>query len=262
MLSRLSRTLAHRGYQITSDRDFPPDYDTACVELYQAARPYTLTSHERVFALREAIRYLVRAEIQGAILECGVWRGGSMFVVAKTLVEMGASDRDLYLFDTFDSTPPPGEEDVDVWGTPARDFYAAASTTPGYAYLPVESVRDLILGTGYPSDHVHFVKGMVEDTIPRSSPNTLALCRLDTDWYGSTAHEMRHLFPRITPGGVLLIDDYGHFQGARRAVDEYFESRQIALLLNRLDFTGRLAVVTAEAHARATTHGDPRTHGP
>ena len=144
----------------------PPDYDEATVELIKAVKPYTLTSHERIFALRQAVSYVVEAEIPGALVECGVWRGGSMLVIAKTLVEHKVTDRDLYLFDTFDTMPPPGDHDIDVWGTHAGDFYDAALAHPGYAYLPQEEIRRLLEATGYPPDKLHFVAGMVEDTIP------------------------------------------------------------------------------------------------
>ncbi len=97
--------------------------------------------------------------------------------------------------------------------------------------------------TGYPAGQTHFVPGMVEETIPASAPEKIALLRLDTDWYESTRHELEHLFPRIVDGGVLIIDDYGHWAGARRAVDEYFRNQGIALLLNRLDYTGRIGIV-------------------
>ena len=70
-------------------------------------------------------------------------------------------------------------------------------------------------------------------------PERIALLRIDTDWYESTRHELVHLYPRLSPGGVLIIDDYGHWQGARKAVDEYF---QAGLFLNHIDYTGRLAI--------------------
>jgi hypothetical protein len=221
----------------------PPDYDGASIALYWKVKPYTLTSHERVFALRQAVTYVVKAGIPGAIVECGVWRGGSMLVVAHTLVELGETDRDLYLFDTFETMPPPGPLDVDVWGTPAADFYEAALASPVYSYLPQDQIHALMVATGYPPERLHFVKGMVEETIPDAAPLQIALCRLDTDWYESTLHEMEHLYPRIAPNGVLIVDDYGHFMGSKQAVDEYIERQGLALLLNRIDFTGRLIVV-------------------
>ena len=103
-------------------------------------------------------------------------------------------------------------------------------------------MRALLLNTGYPHDLLHFVRGPVEQTVPAQAPARLALLRLDTDWYESTRHELEHLFPRLAPGGVLMIDDYGHWEGARRAVDEYFASEHPPLLLSRVDYTGRVAV--------------------
>jgi hypothetical protein len=235
--------LSKRGYHLGGEKIFPPDYDQATIELFQRVRPYTLTSHERVSALRQAVIYLVKADVPGAFVECGVWRGGSMMVIALTLLELGAIDRDLYLFDTFESMPPPGEHDIDVWGAPAADTMEAALASPVYAYIPQNQIRELLVGTGYPPERLHFVKGMVEDTIPGSAPDQIALCRLDTDWYESTAHEMQHLYPRLTPSGVLIIDDYGHYMGSKRAVDEYIAQHDLALLLNRIDFTGRLVIV-------------------
>jgi O-methyltransferase len=95
--------------------------------------------------------------------------------------------------------------------------------------------------TKYPPANIHYVKGKVEDTIPATLPSDgIALLRLDTDWYESTAHELKHLYPLLIVSGVLIIDDYGHWDGCKKAVDEYFENRP--LLLNRIDYTGRIAV--------------------
>jgi hypothetical protein len=106
----------------------------------------------------------------------------------------------------------------------------------------LEIVRKALAITGYPSDKIHFIKGMVEQTTPHSAPDKIALLRLDTDWYKSTKHEMIHLFPRLSKGGVLVIDDYGHWQGSRKAIDEYLAENNVKLLLNRIDYTGRIAV--------------------
>jgi hypothetical protein len=96
--------------------------------------------------------------------------------------------------------------------------------------------------TGYPSDLINYVEGKVEETIPVNAPDQISLLRLDTDWYESTKHELIHLYPRLVEGGVLIIDDYGHWQGARRAVDEYIEENNLPLLLCRIDYTGRITV--------------------
>jgi hypothetical protein len=98
--------------------------------------------------------------------------------------------------------------------------------------------------TGIESDQMIFVKGKVEDTIPNTIPEQIALLRLDTDWYESTKHELIHLYPKLIKKGILIIDDYGHWKGCKEAVDEYFAQHKIHLMLNRIDYTGRLAVKT------------------
>jgi hypothetical protein len=244
--SEVQKVLSSRGYQLLRDKDMPADYDQATIDLFWKVKPYTLTSHERVFALRQAVMYIISADIPGAIVECGVWRGGSMQVIAHTLLDLGVTDRELYLFDTFETMPPPGTHDVDVWGTHASETFDQALASPVFAYLPQDQIKAALVATGYPEEKMHFVKGMVEETIPDNAPGHIALCRLDTDWYESTAHEMEHLYPRITAGGVLLIDDYGHYMGSKRAVDEYIEKNGLTLLLNRIDFSGRLAIIPAK----------------
>jgi O-methyltransferase len=215
-----------------------PDFTTADRALMARVRPYTMTSIERVTGLCNAVRYVVGAKIDGAIAECGVWKGGSMMSVALTLLELDEL-RDLYLFDTFEGMTPPTEEDVTYAGVTAAELLASPT---GRMRLDaaMEQVRDAVASTGYPMDRVHFVPGRVEDTVPDRAPDRLALLRLDTDFYASTIHELAHLYPRLATGGVLIIDDYGAWKGARQAVDEYF--RDTAILLNRLDWTGRLMV--------------------
>jgi hypothetical protein len=220
---------------------YPPDCDQATIEVIERIAPYTLTSHERVMALCASVEHIVAAGVPGALVECGVWRGGSSMAMALTLRRLGVTDRDLYMFDTFTHMPFPGEEDVDLFGTPAADQYEAAANAEAFRYLPFDEVKRALASTGYPTERMHFVQGMVEETIPEQAPEQIALCRLDTDWYESTAHEMEHLWPRVAPGGIVIIDDYGHFMGAKKAVDEHF-GRIGPTLLHRIDFTGRLVV--------------------
>ena len=143
--------------------------------------------------------------------------------IALTLLRLGVNDRRLWLYDTFGSMPPAGEHDRDYagrqMGAGALDDVNNSLHTPG---LSVSEVRRAMASTGYPPEHVMCVEGLVEETIARSAPERIALLRLDTDWYESTRHELVELYPRLEHGGVLLIDDYGHFAGARKAVDEYF----------------------------------------
>jgi hypothetical protein len=208
-----------------------------------------MTSIERVYALYEAVRYVITARIPGDIVECGVWRGGSSMMAAMTLDELGAR-RPLWLYDTFEGMPPPGEHDVRYSGESATSLLRSAERVPGawneWAWATVEDVRANMASTGY--DALEYVVGPVEETIPSRAPEQISLLRLDTDWYESTRHEIEHLYPRLSDGGVLIIDDYGHWQGAKRAIDEYFAGRPI--LLNRIDYTGRVAVKPHDSTVR------------
>lgn len=206
--------------------------------------PYTMTSPERIASLCHAVEYTIKYDIPGDIVECGVWRGGSMMATALTLLHLGETSRKLHLFDTFEGMSEPTSVDVQAQsGVSAQTMMRAASRAdPVWAYAPIDDVRANLESTGYPSANLFFVKGKVEETIPTNAPEQIALLRLDTDWYESTLHELRHLYPRLAGKGALIIDDYGYWQGARQAVDEYIETHAIPLLLARIDETGRIAV--------------------
>ncbi len=239
------RALRRLGYEVVRSEPpptqwpIPPDADDRARATIEATRFHTLTPPERVIGLIAAVRYLVSAGIEGDIAECGVWRGGSMMVVARTLLEEGDTSRTLHLYDTFTHMPPAGDRDVDF----PTDAASAPAPLEAYSYLPFDEVRAALAGTGYPSGQMRFVQGMVEETLPAQAPERLALLRLDTDLYRSTRHEMEHLFPRLADGGVLIIDDYGDFVGVRQAVDEFLAERGIELLLTRMDYGARLAVI-------------------
>lgn len=223
------------------EQQFPPDFREEEAAIIRAVRPWTMTSAERIYALIQAVRYVTSSGIPGAIVECGVWKGGSMAAIARTLLQMQDTSRDLYLFDTFEGMTAPAANDVDYSGKQASDVLID-DIGSRCADAPLDRVRELLYGTGYPRDKIHFVPGKVEETIPASAPDTIALLRLDTDWYQSTRHELIHLFPRLSRAGVIIIDDYGHWKGARQACDEYFSQNRIPILLNRIDYTGRIAL--------------------
>jgi O-methyltransferase len=224
----------------------PPDYEPELVETIKRVRRYTMTTPRRLAALCDGVSYVVDQDVEGGIAECGVWRGGSMMAVALTLLRRGVRDRDLYLFDTFEGMPGPTEADVrspyDGYSPHRRWRAKQRGEINRWHYVTADAVRDALLGTGYDPARIHLVKGRVEDTLPEEAPPKLSLLRLDTDWYASTRHELIHLYPRLAEGGVLVLDDYGHYEGARRAVDEYFREHPQPILLNRIDYTGRIAV--------------------
>ena len=226
----------------TELRSAVEDQDDETVRFVQ---PYTMTSPQRIRALCSAVRYIESAAIEGAVVECGVWRGGSMMAVARTLSNISAANRDLYLFDTFEGMTEPGPHDVAITGETAKCLLEQGARTEEdlvWCYAPGERVAEALALTKYPKRLIHLIPGRVEQTLVTAAPKHIALLRLDTDWYESTRYEMEILFPRLRRGGVLIIDDYGHWQGARRAVDEYVNGHQIKLLLHPIDYTGRIGV--------------------
>lgn len=209
----------------------------------RTAQPLTLTSPERLASLIGGIKYVVQNDIIGDIAECGVWRGGSMVATALTLQMLGDTRRDLYLYDTFEGMSSPTEHDRDLTGESATKMLNdLPHDSSVWAIAGLETVKANLLATGYPPNKIHFVRGKVEETIPATMPKSLSLLRLDTDWYESTRHELCHLFPLLSQFGVLLIDDYGHWQGARKAVDEFVANLPHPMYLHRIDYTGRLAI--------------------
>lgn len=229
--------------EISGRADMHPGFEA----VYQRCRDHSMTSAERMYALFEAVRYVQEAGIAGDIVECGVWRGGSMMVVAEALKLFGGPPRRLHLFDTFEGLPEPDANDVDLWGHAAEGWWRQrriSEASSDWARSHLDEVKANLASTGIAAESLVFVKGLVETTLPDAAPDRISILRLDTDWYASTRHEMIHLFPRLVPNGVLIIDDYGHFRGAKKAVDEYLAERRIPLLLVRIDYTGRIAIKT------------------
>jgi len=225
-----------------------PDVTEREWEIYNTVKagPLTMLSLERILANIRAVGYVVSNRIPGDIVECGVWRGGSSMAMAMALLEYSDTSRTLWMYDTYAGMTEATDVDMTHWGANAADLLAAAKQheAPEHSLVlaraSLEDVTANMQSTGYPVGRINFVKGPVEQTIPGVMPDQIALLRIDTDWYESTRHELRHLYPRLSPGGILIIDDYGHWQGARKAVDEYF--KDAPLFLHRIDYTGRLAV--------------------
>jgi hypothetical protein len=222
------------------------DLEPEFLALYDACREATMTSVERMYALYQAVTWLVERDAPGDFVECGVWRAGSVMLMAKILLHLGCTDRTIWLYDTFSGMTPPSEDDVqEMTDRAAAAILAEHDRTlddPFWGIAPLEVVEQNLASTGYPLSRFRIVEGDVLATIPASAPANIALLRLDTDWYASTRHELEHLYPRLAPGGVLIIDDYGYWRGSRKATDEYFAAAGARPLLHRIDYTGRIGL--------------------
>lgn len=204
-----------------------------------------MTSAERLWALIRAVRYVVDNAIPGDFVECGVWRGGSAMAIALTLKDLGA-ERQLWLYDTFAGMTAPTGNDVQAGtGKSAGHLLSRARKDESNKVWCIASLDDVtanMASTAYPPERVVYRVGDVAETLLDARPAEIALLRLDTDWYESTKVELEVLFPLLRPGGVCIVDDYGHWEGARQAVDEYLGAHQLKPLLHRIDDTGRIFI--------------------
>jgi hypothetical protein len=225
---------------------YPTDFEPFHISIIEKVKPYTMTSNGRLFGLIEAVKYVIKHNIPGDFVECGVWKGGSMMAIAETLIQLGITDRQLYLYDTFEGMTAPTENDIDSLNRTAdrqlKENFYSKETNIVWAYSGLDEVKNNMSVINYPTQNIHYVKGDILKTIPETISSTIALLRLDTDWYESTKHEMIHLFPLLQRNGVLIIDDYGFWRGSRKAIDEYVEENKVQILLNRMDETGRIAL--------------------
>jgi hypothetical protein len=249
MIKRLIPRLFQRlGYQIlrSPEEIFKrgPEWNDAFASIYNACKPYTMTAPYRMLAMHKASLYVAQNRIPGAVVECGVWRGGSMMVAALSLLAAGDLRPELHLFDTFEGMSEPTARDVDGKGRPVAERLAKIPKTGEslWCVASLEDVKANIGGTGYPPERIHYVKGRVEETLPAGAPPAISLLRIDVDWYEPTLHCLQTLYPRLTAGGVLILDDYTDWPGARQAIEEYFAGVSPAPLLVAVDNSARLAV--------------------
>jgi O-methyltransferase len=220
-------------------RDLEPEF----LALQERCMPFSMVSAERMYGVYSAVRHITRSRVPGAIVECGVWRGGCMMLAALTL-RREMEERPIFLFDTFEGMTKPTERDTGPGGLEAIAMWRHHRQANGGNWLSVsvDEVKANLSQTSYPESLLTFVQGDVLHTIPEEAPDEIALLRLDTDWYESTKHELEHLYPRLAPGGVLIVDDYGQWKGAKDAVDEYLSTLDSPPFLMRTDYTGRMGV--------------------
>lgn len=197
----------------------------------------TMTEPLALVGLIEAIQYINKFGLEGDIVECGVWRGGSMMAAAHQSI-LDGNLRKIWLYDTYEGMTPP-QENLDtrlMTNKPVHvDEYEKWNA-------PLELVKQNLEKTGYQTNLIEYVRGSVLDTLKVRVPSKIALLRLDTDWYDSTKIELEYLFPLLTSGGILIIDDYHYFSGSKKACDEYFQDNKIQLMLSRIGSVAAMGV--------------------
>ncbi|MEE9377756.1 MAG: TylF/MycF/NovP-related O-methyltransferase [Candidatus Lokiarchaeia archaeon] len=245
---KLGYTIVDSRIYNPNDKNFIPyDIEEDFREIFLLCRPFTMTSVEKMYAMYKATEYLIKNEIAGDIVECGVWKGGSMMISALTLLRMNETNRSLYLYDTYEGMAKPTAKDIKIfdkssaiksWNKKKKDDHVE------WCYTSLEEVKKNLYSTGYSKKNIKFIKGKVQDSIPNIIPEKISLLRLDTDLYESTYHELTYLYPKLMKKGILIIDDYGFWKGQKEAVDHYFQENNINIFLNRIDEEGRITIKT------------------
>lgn len=222
------------GYSIKKLVPLQKNYE----DIIRFVKPYTITPKYSIVVLLDSVHHIITNKIEGDIVECGVWRGGSIMAIAKMLIDLKNQSKEIYLFDTFEGmTKPDKEIDFDIRGTSMLEKFEKMKITEESSNWMCSSlleVKKAVYSTGYDKEKFHFIQGKVEHTLPQKSPKKISLLRLDTDFYQSTKHEMINLFPRLSKGGIIIIDDYGSHLGSKKAVDEYLSENNIILFLCRI----------------------------
>lgn len=223
----------------------PVEATKAEIEVLENARPFTMMSDSRLWACISATKYIVNNNLAGAFVECGIWRGGASLSMMLTLKLQDVEDREFYLFDTFEGMTEASHVDIDPSGLTATQLLKKTKKGNGnniWCIAGLDDVKANLAASNYPEHLLRFIQGDVADTLDleENLPKEIALLRLDTDWYQSTRKELDILFPRLVKGGVCIIDDYGHWAGARKAVDEYLLENGLYPLMQVSDYSGRL----------------------
>lgn len=200
--------------------------------IYSTCKPITMLSKERIFANISSVEKIIQDNIPGDIIEIGVWKGGSMLAMILALEELNQT-RNIKLYDTFEGMTAPTNKDYDMKGNSAESFKNDALIK---AYAPLEVVKNNIYSNIKNSHNISFIKGDILNT--SIFPDSISILRLDTDWYESTKFELENFYPLVHSGGAIIIDDYGHWAGAKLAVDEFIAGKNIELL--KIDYTGRM----------------------
>ena len=213
-------------------------------------RPYTTTTEVRAYALWQAVGHVVTEKIKGCMIECGSGKGGSAMLMVLAAQHFGWSG-DLILFDRFVGMAGPSEQALDNKDDfPKKRRSSKAHTSANnkvQAGAWIDEVRRNIGQSSFEDVRVVFIQGCIVETLPVSKTGQIALMRFATDDHASITAAIEILYPKLSSGGILLIDDYDNNTGVQKAVGEYFEQMALgsAPFLAPIDFTGRIAVKPA-----------------
>ena len=236
--NKINSTLQIFGYQIQKTRRVKPILEINSFErkIITKSKKISITTQERQWALIQSIKYIKNNNIKGDIVECGVFRGGNIAII-KSLSKKLNINKKIFAYDTYEGMSEPSKFDVDIkLNKSAEELMKETSKEKLkgdniWCYSDLDSVKKNILKISMDTKNIFFVKGDVNKTlrIKQNLPKKISLLRLDTDFYISTKVSLEILYPRLVKNGVLIIDDYGSWEGCKKAVDNYFKKKKLWL---------------------------------
>lgn len=220
------RGLRKRGFVLMRPLPFEPERRMSGLDWPFFG--YTMTGHKRMDNIEACVTSVLEDKIPGDFIETGVWRGGSVMLMKALLDKHGVTDRKVWCADSFEGLPPANATDREI--DPMSDF-----SDRDFLSVSQEQVEANFKRFGLLDENVKFLKGWFCDTLPTAPVDQLAILRLDGDLYESTMDALTNLYPKLSPGGYLIIDDYASWAGCRKAIDEYRAEHGITAELQQID---------------------------
>jgi len=199
------------------------------------ATPYTASWFEPIIHLIDATESIIVNNIPGDFVECGVWMGGSCMIMAEVMKHYN-QPRTIWMYDTYDGIPVPDAIDNNVDYGSLRDLFFEENRLDedgksSWCYTSLYDVQLNMNSIEYPGK-IEYVEGLVEDTIPQTIPEQIAMLRVDVDLVKPTKWIFKHMYPRLVSSGCLIVDDYGHFPNLAASVDEYLQQKLTMINVN------------------------------
>ena len=234
--------------RIVYNKDYIFNHNKFEIENIKLSKMYSMTGEKRMSHLTKAVKYIFKNNIDGDFVECGVWQGGNLILMQR-LMNFYKENRNIYGYDTFEGMTEPNEFDTDINDKKASNLMSVENKIENsnskniWCYSGLETVKKNFK-KHTDASNLKLVKGDVCVTLQNNEnlPNKISLLRLDTDFYASTKVELEKLFPLVVKNGVIIIDDYGHWKGQKKAVDEFFIENRLNTFLFEVDYSCRVFI--------------------
>ena len=244
LITKFNFKIEHKNSWYKRNEHFIAEIDENELNIIKKISNYSMSTPANHWAIIQSIKHIFKNNIEGDFVECGVWKGGNL-ILFKIISENLNMNNQIYAFDTFEGMPNANEFDKDYNDELARDLMLKNEKNPNINNIHCYSTyEEVVNNVSKYTDirNIKFIKGKVEDTLleNKNLPRKISILRLDTDWYESTKIELEILFPKLSNGGILIIDDYGQWKGSRKAVDEFFFNKNV--VMNYVDFSCRVII--------------------